>query len=523
MSTKRSIAKAAMVIMLATLFGRFAGFIRETFIAAKFGASMETDAFLVAYTLPNILGITITGAFNAAFIPVFTQNLLGENRDKAWRLASSMLNIVFIAFAIISVVGIIFAPTVVKLMAPGFTGQTAELTTQLMRIMFPSLIFLALVGLTSGMLNALNHFLMPSLGPLVSSVAIIGSLFILVPSMGVYGLAVGTLVGFTGQFLVTMPELFKRKFRYSFNLDYRDPDIRRIGELIIPVLIGVGIGQINIIIDRILASGLNEGSISALNYAYRIMQLPLGLFVAAIAVPIFPALSEFAARQEMDKLKNALVKGMNVFALIMIPASVGLMVLATPIVRLLFQRGAFNPEDTTATAIALIFYSIGLVGYAVRDIMTRVFYAVEDTMSPVVIGGIGVAIHIILNIILVRFMAHAGLALATSIITFLNMLLLAYWLRRKIGSFFPVEAWLTWVKVCIASGVMAVSVWLVSAQLEPVALAWGTKGTALQVGSAIGTGALVYLGLILIFKVPEVNIIINLLREKLNSRKLAAN
>ncbi len=519
MLTKRSIAKAAVVIMLATLLGRFAGFIRETFIAAKFGASMATDAFLVAYTLPNILGITITGAFNAAFIPVFTQKLLGEDREKAWRLASSMLNLVFLVFSAISVLGIIFAPVVVKLMAPGFNGQAVQLTVDLMRIMFPALIFLALVGLTSGMLNALNHFLMPSLGPLVSSLAIIGSLFILTPAMGVYGLAVGTLAGFAGQFLITMPELVKRKFHYTMHLDYRDPDIRRIGELIVPVLIGVGIGQINIIIDRILASGLSEGSISALNYAYRLMQLPLGLFVAAISVPIFPALSAYAAKNEMDRLKDALVKGMNVFALIMIPASVGLMVLSTPIVRLLFERGAFDRADTAATAIALVFYSLGLAGYAARDIMTRVFYAVEDTLSPVVIGAIGVAVHIVLNIILVRFMAHAGLALATSIITFLNMFLLGYWLRRKIGSFFPAEAWMTWGKVLLASGVMAAVVRLVAVKLAPFADSLGTRGLAIQVGGTVVTGAVVYALVILLLKVPEVSIITGMVREKLKRGK----
>jgi len=520
MVSGKSIARAAFIIMAATLVGRLLGFIRETVMAAEFGASLATDAYKVAYNLPYILGVTITGAFNAAFIPIFTQSLLEDEREKSWRMASSVINIVFVFFTLLVVAGIFLSPWVVKLMAPGFKGQAFTLTTELMRIIFPTLVFMALAGITSGMLNSQQHFLMPSLGPMVASIGVIASIYLLAPSMGVYGLAVGTLVGFAGQFFIQVPQLFKQGFRYHFCLDWRDPAIRRLGKLILPVLVGVGVGQISIIVDQRFASHLAEGSVAALNFANRLMQLPLGLFVAALAIPLFPAFSAFAAKNDLDSIKKTLVKGLNLYALIMIPATVGLMVLSKPIVKLLFERGAFDAQDTEITAYALFFLSLGLIGFAVRDIFTRVFYSLKDTTTPVAVAALAVGLNVALNIFLVKRMGVGGLALGTSLAVFANILGQGWLLRRKIGPFLTGEAVITWVKVGAASAIMAVAVWFTHLELARVLTFGGARGQVVLVGGAILVGALVYGVLVLLFRIPEVGYLINMAREKLNRGRL---
>ncbi len=519
MVSGKSIARAALIIMAATLLGRLLGFVRETVIAAEFGASMATDAYKAAYNLPNILGFTITGAFNAAFIPIFTQSLLEDNRERTWRLASSVINIVLIFFILITLAGIFLAPWVVELTAPGFKGQVFTLTTELMQIIFPTLIFMALAGITSGMLNSQQHFLLPSLGPIVASTGVIASVFLLVPTMGIYGLAVGTLVGFAGQFLVQVPQLYKQGFRYHFCLDWRDPTISKMGKLILPVLIGVGVGQISIIVDQRFASHLAEGSVAALNFAHRLMQLPLGLFVSALAIPLFPAFSAYAAKNDLDSIKKTLVKGINLYVLIMIPATVGLMILSTPIVKLLFERGAFDAQDTEITAYALFFFSLGLIGFAVRDLFTRVFYALKDTTTPVVVAALAVALNVVLNLYLVDRMGVGGLALSTSIATFANLVGQGWLLRRKIGSFLTPETWVTWVKVGIASAVMAVAVWFIHWELAQLLTLGGTKGQLVLVGASILAGALVYGILVFVLRIPEANYLINMVREKLNRKR----
>lgn len=514
MSNVNRIAQAAALIMVVTLAGRFFGFFREMLTARHFPVEL-VDAYVVAYTLPNIFGVTMTGAFMAAFIPAFTQLLVEGDKERAWRLGSTIFNAVFLVFTVIVALGMVFAPIVVNLIAPGFAGERMELTADLMRIMFPTLIFVSVAGITMGMLNSFHHFLTPSLGPLVASATVITAILTLAPSMGIYGLAVGTLVGIFLQLAIQLPSLPKYGFRYQWVLDLKDPLVRQIGLLIVPVLIGVGIGQVNILIDRILASGLPAGSIAALNFANLVMQLPMGIFVQAIAVPIFPAFSTLAAQGDLPGLQRALGRGTNYYSLLLIPMTVGMMVLSVPTIRIIFERGAFTAENTLATAVALFWYALGLFPSAMRDLYTRMFYALQDTRTPVKIGAFSVGVHIILNLILIRYMAHGGLALATSIATGLNMVILAWLLWKRTGGWEIGNQFAVLGKSLLAALVMGLVVVQVDNYLYQAVGFKRGFGEMVQVAGAIGSGALVYGLLIWLLRVEEVSMALSLVRQKL--------
>ncbi|QGG47462.1 murein biosynthesis integral membrane protein MurJ [Heliorestis convoluta] len=507
------IAQAAVLIMVVTLAGRFFGFIREMLTANYFPVEL-VDAYVVAYTLPNIFGVTMTGAFMAAFIPAFTKLLVADEKERAWRLGSTIFNIVFIAFTFLVILGIIFAPTVVKLIAPGFSGERLDLTVDLMRIMFPTLIFVSVAGITMGMLNSYDHFLVPALGPLVASMSVIGAIIFLSPTMGVYALAVGILFGLFLQLAIQVPILPRYGFRYKMTMDLKDPLVRQVGLLIVPVIIGVGIGQVNILIDRILASGLEAGSIAALNFANQVMQLPMGIFVQAIAVPIFPALSALVARGDFAGMQRAFGRGTNYYTLLLIPMTVGMMVLAIPTIRLIFERGAFTPENTIATSIALFWYALGILPSAMRDLYTRVFYALQDTKTPVKIGALSVAIHIVLNLLLIGPMGHGGLALATSISTALNMIVLGWILWKRTGGWNLSGQLVVFGKTLFAAAIMGVVVYFVNDYLYQLVGYQRGFGEIIQLAGAIGTGFAVYAFLVWIMGIEEVNMAIDMAREK---------
>ncbi|KAB2953652.1 murein biosynthesis integral membrane protein MurJ [Heliorestis acidaminivorans] len=507
------IAQAAALIMVVTLAGRFFGFIREMLTARYFPVEL-VDAYVVAYTLPNIFGVTMTGAFMAAFIPAFTKLLVADERERAWRLGSTVFNVVFIAFTVLVILGMLFAPVVVKLIAPGFSGERLDLTVDLMRIMFPTLIFVSVAGITMGMLNSYDHFLVPALGPLVASISVILAIIFLSPTMGVYALAIGILGGLFLQLAIQVPMLSRYGFRYKMTMDLQDPLVRQVGLLIVPVIIGVGIGQVNILIDRILASGLEAGSIAALNFANQVMQLPMGIFVQAIAVPIFPALSALVARGDFAGMQRAFGRGTNYYTLLLIPMTVGMMVLAVPTIRVIFERGAFTPENTIVTAIALFWYALGILPAAMRDLYTRVFYALQDTKTPVKIGALSVALHIVLNLLLIGPMGHGGLALATSISTAINMIILGWILWKRTGGWNLSGQIVVFAKVALASAVMGIVVYFVNDYLYHAMGYQRGLGEIIQLAGAIGVGFAVYALLVWLMRIEEVNMAIDLAREK---------
>lgn len=519
MITGKSIAKGAMVVMGATLLSRLFGFFREMVIANRFGATGETDAYLVAFSVPVGVAMAVAAGISAGFIPVLNSYLVQQDREDANKVANTLINIVFVVLALTVGAAMAGAPFLVRLLAPGFSGEALALTVEMIRIMFPALAFVSLMGIASGFLNSHRHFLFPALGPLIASVFIIGAAVILGPAMGIRGLAVGTLAGYICQFLVQVPVMYKKGFRYRLEWDPAHPGVIRVFRLMVPVLAASMAPPLILIVERGLASELGTGSISALNYAFRLMQLPLGLFLMAVSVPIFPALSSFAAQKDLVRLKETLVKGVNVLALIMIPAAAGLIALSVPIVRLLFERGAFEAADTIPTAYALSVYALALLPFAVRDIFRRGFYSMQDTITPVAVTVGGFLINVALDLLLVRIIGLGGLALGAVLTALAEAAALFFLLDRKLAGLPGRSLLVLFLKLGAASLIMGVSTYYVGTLAgSAINLAAGT-GRVLQVGLSVGFGFLVYLGAVTAFKVEEVGEAYGLLKGLL--RKVA--
>lgn len=519
MSGGSKIIRAAFIVMAATLVGRVMGFIREMVIAEAFGASMETDAILVAFTIPSMAAMALAGTFNSAFIPVFSSYLDREDRESAHRMASSLINLLALVFVVMIIVALLFAPQLAGVLAHGFKPRALTLTAELMRVIFPGLIFIGLAGLAGGILNSYRHFLVPALGPMVTSVAIIAAIKLLAPELGIMSYAIGIVAGYGGQFLVQLPAMSRQGFRYRPVVDLSHPGVRRTLLLMVPILVGAVISQVIILVERRLGSYLVSGSISHLNYASRIFQLPWALFGTAITVPLFPALSAQAARGEFGELKQTLTRGVNTFALALIPAAVGLIILREPIVRLLFERGEFNAQDTVPTALALALYAFGLFPFAAKDILNRAFYALQDTLTPVILTAVSVAVNIALDVMLIRILGVGGLALGAALATIFNMALLYGFLSRKLAGIALGETLRTVGKVLVAALIMAPVTYFTGNWIDAV-VATGTRtGQLIQIGAAGAAGLAVYIVMVMLLRVPELHIVAEMVRTYYRRKK----
>ena len=504
MITGKSIAKGALIVMSATLLSRLVGFVREIQIADYFGLKGVNDAYLVAYAIPYGIGMAFAAAISAGFIPVLSSYFVQNDQDKASTVANTLLNSIFTALLALSAVGIIFAPMLAKKLAPGFQGDSLVLTTELIRIMFPAIIFFSLTGLASGFLHSRQHFLFPALGPAVSSIVIIASVVAFGRTAGIQGLAVGTVVGAIGQLLIQAPVMYKKGFRYKPEFSILHPGVIKVFKLAVPVLVASLAPPLMVLVERGLASGLSTGSISALNYAFRLMQLPLGLFVMAVAVPLFPALSTFAAQNDYARLREIMFKGVKILALIMIPASAGLIALDRPIVRLLFEHGAFEAKDTIPTAYALALYSLALLPLAARDVFRRGFYALQDTLTPVKITLGVFALNIVLDIILVKKMGIGGIPLGAALSTFTEAVVLYFLIGSRLKGL-PGKSFVVFlVKLAAASFVMGIAAHYTADYFGDHLNLAVARGRLMQVGISVAVGLIVYFGAIIVLRVREV-------------------
>ena len=437
MSTNKSIVKSAGIIGGATTLSRVLGFIRDIVIARFFGTSMYAQAFVVAFRIPNLLRDLIgEGATNAAIVPVFTEELTKNGKKEFLKLSQVIFNIMFFTLLALTAAGIFFSPLIVRIIAPGFLAdpEKFKLTVTLTRFIFPFLIFAGLWAYAMGVLNSLGHFTAPALGPCVLNVMIImcAGWF----GENIFGLAAGVLAGGALQLFIQFPALLKRGWRFTITREFKHPGAKRIGILLIPRALGACVYQINVFVSTILASlsGIvGEGAVAALYYANRIWQLPLAIFGIALAQAALPTMSRYVALNDMGKLKHTLLFSMRGLFFILVPASIGLIVLGEPITKALFERGAFTSYSTHITSSALFFYSIGLVACGGIKILVNVFYALKDTMTPVKVASMSLALNIILNLLLMGPLKVGGLALATSLAAIFNCFLLYRFLRKKIG------------------------------------------------------------------------------------------
>ena len=438
MSEQHQITKAATIIGTGTLLSRIFGCLRDMVIAYFFGAGMAADAFFVAFRLPNLWRRLVgEGSLTISFIPVYTDYLTRRTKEESKEVAYVAFTIATILLLLLTVVGIIYSPILIRMIAPRWSpiSEKFQLTVTLNRIIFPYLFFMGLFALCMGILNSLRHFFAPAFAPIFLNISILVSVFLFYPVLEtpVMALAVGVLAGGVLQFLFQIPFLLKKGFNFRFNFNFRHPAIKRIGSLMVPGLIGTAVYQLNVFIDTIFATSLPDGSVSYLFYADRLIEFPLGIFAIAIGMAALPSLSELASKGRMEEMKETISFAFRLVSFISIPATVGLIALKTPIINLYLQRGVFNYHATAMTVKALLYYSVGLWAIAGVRVIAPAFYSLQDTKTPLKIALICLGTNVILNFILIHPLKHAGLALATSLSSILNLVLLSRNLNTRLG------------------------------------------------------------------------------------------
>ncbi|MBI5876756.1 MAG: murein biosynthesis integral membrane protein MurJ [Chloroflexi bacterium] len=430
-----SLLRAATIVSAAFVASRALGLLREVVISAQFGTSAELDAYLAAFRIPDILFQLIAGgALGSAFIPTFAAYLARDDEPGAQALATTVINLVLGLLSAVALIIALAAPWLVSvIVAPGFTPAQQALTVSLMRLMLVSTVIFGVSGIVMGVLNARQHFLLPALAPVVYNLAITGGALLLGPSLGVAGLALGVVAGAAGHLLIQVPALMRAHFHWSSAVDLRHPGVHAVARLMGPRVVGLAITQLNFLVNTILASGLAAGSLAALNYAWLLMLLPQGIIAQAMATALFPTLAAQSARGETTALRATLSSSLRGLLFFMLPAAVGLMVAGGPLVAVLLQRGRFGADSTALTVYALQFYALGLVGHAVLEIVTRGFYALHDTRTPVMIGVAAMALNLLLSLLLIGPLSFGGLALANSIATLLEAAAITWLLRARLG------------------------------------------------------------------------------------------
>ena len=442
---------------------RILGVVREQVLAALFGAGNAMDAYNVAFRIPNLVrDLFAEGAMSSAFVPTFTRHLTTSGKDAAWKLGNNIISALIVITGLIVVLGIVFAEPIVTAFAGDYAAVPGklELTILLTRIMLPFLTFVAIAAAVMGMLNSLHQFFIPALSPAMFNVATIVCALVLVPVMPGLGLppiaaiAIGTLVGGVAQLALQWPLLRRQGFSYRPILDWGDAGLRRVLTLMGPGTLGLAATQVNVFVNTVLATGEGTGAVSFLNYAFRLMYLPIGLFGVSIGTATLPAVSRHAAEHDTAAVRSTIADSMTLMMLLNVPATIGLMVLATPIVRVIFERGAFTPDATVATAAALRFYAVGLLGYSVVRIASPTFYAIGENRTPVKVSVATVLVNAGLNIVLVRVMGFRGLALGTSIAALFNAALLIILLRRKLEGIEGPRVFASFLRILVASAGM---------------------------------------------------------------------
>lgn len=472
----RRLARSAGLIGVATLASRLLGLVRDVIFANLFGAGALMDAFNVATRMPTLLrDLFAEGAMSAAFVPRFTQCLEKEGRAAAWRLGSQVVNALLLITGVLVVLGIVFVDPLIGAYADKFRSIPGklEVTVQLTRLTMPFLTLVAVAAAYMGMLNALRRFFVPSLSPALFNVVIILSAILLTPvcvRMGwspILSLGIGTLLGGVAQIVVQVPALRSEGFRHQWVLDFRDPALRQVLMLMGPGTLGVAAAQINILVNTQLATGQNA-AISWLNYAFRLMYMPIGIFGVSVATAAIPDLARQAGAKAFGEMRTTLSYGLRLMLMLGVPSSIGLIAIGGPIVELMFQHGRFVADDTAAVAAALAFYSAGIVGYSIVKIASPSFYAMGDARTPVICSVVTVLANLVMNLVLWRVMGYRGLALGTGIAANINAGLLLVLLSRRIGGIEGARVLRSFLKITAASIVMGLAAYGSEAWLHRV-------------------------------------------------------
>jgi len=515
-SANKQIARAAGTVMLAFVLSNVVGLIRSILISRAFGTGYEYDAFVVASRYPDLIfNLIAGGALASAFIPTFTGFLEKDDRVSAWKLTSSIINLVILILLLISILSAVFSTQVVQYLAPDFNPAKRQLTESLLRILLISPTVFGVSGIIMGALNAHQKFLLPALASSMLWVGYIIGLVFLTPYIGIYGLAWGAVLGAFLHIGIQLPGLLRLpEWRFNFTFGWDNPAVKEVLILMGPRLLGVAVVQLNFIVNVIIASGQPEGSASSLTYAFQIMTMPEVAIAQAIAIAALPTFSAQIARGELNQMRHSLASTLRSVLLLSLPASLGLILLRDPIIAMLFQRGQFNNNSTSMVAWALLWYTAGLVGHSVVEILSRAFYALHDTRTPVMVGTAAMTLNVVLSFAFsalfnfIGWMPHGGLALANSFATALEMLGLVILMRKRLKGINGLDILKGLAPAAGGTLVMSLVIvaWMyVSAAQNP----W-----IIGVGGII-LGGIVYGVCMLAFRVPELSSLLGSIQRRL--------
>lgn len=507
--------------MVAFIFSNLIGLLRGIIITNAFGTSADLDAFNAASRVTELLfNLVAGGALASAFIPTFTGFLARDDRQGAWKLASAVINLVLLTLVIVSSLAAVFAPQLVEhglyLLAPGTIITQQQLTTDLLRVMLSSVVVFGVSGLIMGILNAHQIFLIPAIAPAMYSLGMIAGTVFLAPRMGISGLAWGVVLGALGHLFIQIPRLFKiagRKF--SLILGIGNPAVAEVLRLMGPRLLGVAVVQLNFIVNTIIALGLPEGSVSALVLAFGLMMMPQMAVAQSTAIAALPTFSTQAAQGRLEELRKSLTATMRVVILLSMPASIGLILLRQPLVAFLYQRGEFSDYSTQLVAWALAWYAAGLIGHSLLEVISRVFYAMQDTRTPVTVGVIAMSLNIGLSFGFSKLFSqlgwapHGGLALANSLATALEVLTLMIILRVRLGTLGGRDLGSAVTQAVVGALGMTVSLVLWNHFMNSRPSALITLGGALL-------GTMIYAVVMILLRVPEVRHLVTILKQKID-------
>lgn len=467
---RKSVVKSALLVGFATLCSRVLGFFRDMVIARLFGVYVYAQAFIIAFKIPNLFRDLLgEGAANAAFVPVFSEYIIKHNKEEFWELVNVALNFLLVILMVITVSGMVFSPLLVRLIAPGFTldAHKFDTTVLLTRMLFPYCLLIALSAYAAAILNSLKHFSAPAFAPCFLNISIIT--LAMVFGQGIKGLSLGVLIGGLLQLAIQLPVLHKKGFRMNYFMKrFKHPAVKEIKRLMVPRIFSSAVYQLNNFVDSCFGSFVliaGEGAVAGLYFAYRLIQFPLGIFSNALSQVILPAFSDYAVNDEKDKIKHMLSFGLRATFFVMLPASAAFMVLARPLITLLFGGGKFDGYSITMTSKTLFFYSIGLFAYGATKIMQSCFFSLRDTRTPTKIAALALIVNIVLNAILMFPMKLSGLALATSLSGINTFVILFLILRKKLYPFDIKPVVISFAKILGASVLMAVVCYGVCAKI----------------------------------------------------------
>ncbi len=505
---KKNIIKTFSFMFIAMFLAKVLGLVRNMVFANFYGTGFEATAFFTASRIPlQLLDITLGAAISSTFIPVFNEYMQKKGKESAIAFANNFLNVIILISLVLSVLGIIFAGPIVKLIAPDLDITTMNLTIELSKILFPVMLFTAVAYVFVGFLQSMDEFNIPAIISIVSNGILILYLMIFNDKFGVKGASIAMLIGWGTQILVQLPSAIKKGFKYSFKINFKDEGLKKVVKLALPILISSWVQPINNIINLRLASGLEDGqAVSAIEYAYTLYLIVVGVFSYTLSNIIFPELSKLSADNQEDEFREIVKKAIKISIFFIIPMSVGIAVLSSDVIRLIYERGEFTANSTMLTSSALMCYAIGMLGYGLMEILNKAFYAKQDAKTPMYTSAVAIILNVIFSILFVKTIGYTGLPLAASITSILTAIIMLWRIEKKVNRLIDKNTFREVAKALISAGFMGVVIYVISNYIE--------MNLILSLGVSVVIGVLVYLSLGVILKSETVLDGINILKKK---------